>query len=265
MPPDRRRHGNGRRARRGHRRVPGHLRRRGGRARLPAGPAAQPPAQRHHGNRRGHGDQHAHAQPGGGLRGDCAHDEPAAAEAHHRRDAGGTPGTRLPERRHRRGRRNPRGLRHRSGNDPHTGPCARGGRRSGPSGNRGDRAPVPRRTGAGDRQAEGAVRVGSGDGNHRLQEPLGPPHRATHPGDGEARPQPAGRPRRALPTDAPGGDVRNQQRRAGGRRAPHARHPRDVPPLHRPPPGRRGAPATGWPGPRNDSTWSLASSRRWTP
>ena len=244
MPPDRCRHGHGRGTRRGHGRVPTHLRRRGDRARIPARPTTQPPAQRHHRNCRGHGDQHAHPQSGRGPRRDHAHDEQATAEAHDRRDAGRAPRSRLPQRRHRGRRRHPRGLRDRPRDHTHPGPGARGGHRPGPPGHRGHRTPVPGGARACDLEAQGAERGGTGDGHRGLQEPLGSPHRPPPPGDGQARPQPPGRPGRAVPPDAAGGDVRHKQRRPGRWRAPHTRDPRDVPSLHRPPPRRGGAPHT---------------------
>ena len=126
------------------------------------------------------------------------------------------------------------------------------------------RAAVRRRPGEGHHPDQGP---GPGQEDHRHLRRQGPhrPRPRPAPGHrGAQRLQPGGRPRRAVPAHADGGDVRHQQRRPRRRPAARARPPRAADDLRRPP-ARGHAQAQRVPAAqarRSACTWSTASSSR---
>ena len=108
------------------------------------------------------------------------------------------------------------------------------------TGHRGHRTALQRRPGEGHRPDQGP---GRGEEARRDRRREGPHRPAARPASGHRDPlrlPPRGRAGRAVPADADGGDLRHQQRRAGGRPAAAAWPARAAADLRRPP--HRGGP-----------------------
>ena len=250
--------------RRGHRRLPGQLRRpraRAGRAAL----GDPPPRGQRRGRHRGrHGHQHRAAQPRRG--GPGAAPPGQAAGRRPRRPDALRPRPRPAHRRqdHRAGGR-PRRLRDRPRQLPDARDRAHRERHRATQGHRRHRAALRRRHRARHREDQ-AARADQEAAGHRRRQGPHRPRQGPAPGDrGQERLPPRGDPRAAVPQHPDGGVLRDQRRRARRRPAAHARAQADAgglpraplrghPPSFRLPPrqGRRpaapgGGPAAGDP------------------